>query len=61
MKEEYGVFFGMCKPTKKELKDLETKIVTITPEIENLEIVKFVKELQIKLNGEVRVELIKII
>jgi len=58
MKEKYGVFFGMGKATEEELKDLESRVVKITPEMEDLEVVKIVRQAQ-KDNPNVRVELIK--
>ena len=60
MKEEYGVFFGMGRYTQEELDDLENRIVEITPKIEELEIVKIVREAK-KNSPNVRIELVKII
>ena len=59
MKRKIGIFFGQGKYKEQDIKDLETRIVEITPEIEQdyTEEIKIYRE-AVKENYNLRMELV---
>ena len=59
MKKKIGIFFGQGKYKEQDIEDLESRIVEITPEIEQeySEEIKLYKE-AVEQNTDLRVELV---